>query len=121
MSCPGQNRIVTSMGSFRCRRASPRTFYRGLSSTISWGPAGLAQLVEHLICNHEVASSILAPGSTIPPACRPFPVEARSRNRSGVHEVSTGRASSQVGSGKSCAHVFGGDPVIAQAPVEGTP
>ncbi len=26
--------------------------------------AGLAQLVEHLICNHEVASSILAPGSS---------------------------------------------------------
>ena len=31
-------------------------------------PAGLAQLVEHLICNHEVASSILAPGSNSP--CR---------------------------------------------------
>jgi hypothetical protein len=27
--------------------------------------AGLAQLVEHLICNHEVASSILAPGSRL--------------------------------------------------------
>jgi hypothetical protein len=25
--------------------------------------AGLAQLVEHLICNHEVVSSILTPGS----------------------------------------------------------
>lgn len=25
--------------------------------------AGLAQLVEHLTCNHVVASSILAPGS----------------------------------------------------------
>jgi hypothetical protein len=29
--------------------------------------AGLAQLVEHLICNHEVVSSILTPGSTITP------------------------------------------------------
>lgn len=28
-------------------------------------PAGLAQLVEHLTCNHEVASSILAPGSIV--------------------------------------------------------
>ena len=30
--------------------------------------AGLAQLVEHLICNHEVVSSILTPGSKITPA-----------------------------------------------------
>ena len=35
-----------------------------LGDVTSPHPAGLAQLVEHLICNHEVASSILAPGSS---------------------------------------------------------
>ncbi len=33
--------------------------------------AGLAQLVEHLTCNHVVASSTLAPGSNKTPAYRP--------------------------------------------------
>jgi hypothetical protein len=32
--------------------------------------AGLAQLVEHLICNHEVVSSILTPGSNKNPGSR---------------------------------------------------
>jgi hypothetical protein len=41
----------------------PPLVFGGQSSTISGSPAGLAQLVERLTCNHEVASSILAPGS----------------------------------------------------------
>ena len=48
-----------------CSRSPPRTDAgdpRGHGTTVV-GRAGLAQLVEHLTCNHEVAGSIPAPGS----------------------------------------------------------
>ena len=56
-----------------------RTVSRRASSTISGTPAGLAQSVERLTCNHEVASSILAPGSI---AALRNPLTARYETRS---------------------------------------
>ena len=91
MRCSGGT--SSGVGSQRLRPAEHlRRFSRGISSTLSRTPAGLAQLAEHLTCNHEVVGSIPTPGSEESPAQHLPAAEYRSvksQKWARVHEVST--------------------------------